>query len=67
MNESRRNAVLVVPQGPRNAPDSFGGKLEDADGFNGSWQTYPTLKQKSGLQRKDFAIGQIVLSGHSGG
>ena len=26
---SGRNAVLVVPQGPFNAPDSFGGKLED--------------------------------------
>src|SRR5208282_5794374 len=26
---SGRNAVLVVPQGPRDAPDAFGGKLED--------------------------------------
>jgi hypothetical protein len=68
MNESRRNAVLVVPQGPRNAPDSFGGKLEDADGFKRLVaDVIQTLKQKSGLQRKDFAIGQIVLSGHSGG
>src|SRR5262249_45625656 len=33
MAESGRNAVLVVPQGPRDAPDSFGGKLEDPDGF----------------------------------
>src|ERR1039457_4652923 len=24
-----KNAILVVPEGPRNAPDSFGGKLED--------------------------------------
>src|ERR1700736_5363543 len=32
--ESGRNAVLVVPQGPHDAPDSFGGKLEDPDGFN---------------------------------
>jgi hypothetical protein len=31
--ESRRNAILVVPQGPYDAPDSFGGKLEDQDGF----------------------------------
>src|SRR5207244_3266740 len=31
--QSARNAVLVVPQGPRDAPDSFGGKLEDPDGF----------------------------------
>ena len=30
---SGKNAILIVPQGPRNAPDSFGGKLEDTDGF----------------------------------
>ena len=30
---SGRNAVLVVPQGPLRAPDSFGGKLEDRDGL----------------------------------
>jgi hypothetical protein len=68
LSESRRNAVLVVPQGPRNASDSFGGKLEDADGFKRLMaDVIGTLKQKSGLQPKDFAIGQIVLSGHSGG
>jgi hypothetical protein len=67
LRESRRNAVLVVPQGPRNAPDSFGGKLEDADGFKRLVaDVIETLKQKSALQQKDFAIGQIVFS-HSGG
>jgi len=30
---SGKNAVLIVPQGPFNAPDSFGGKLEDTNGF----------------------------------
>jgi len=33
LSESRRNAILVVPQGPRDASDSFGGKLEDPEGF----------------------------------
>ena len=66
--ESGRNAVLVVPQGPRNAPDSFGGKLEDADGFKRFMgEVADTLRQQSALKKKDFAIGQIVLSGHSGG
>ena len=66
--ESRRNLVLVVPQGPRNAPDSFGGKLEDADGFKRFMaDVVATLQQKSALKKKDFAIGQIALSGHSGG
>lgn len=66
--QSGRNAVLVVPQGPRNAPDSFGGKLEDPDGFKRFMaDVVGTLRQQSALKKKDFAIGQIVLSGHSGG
>ncbi len=65
---SGRNAVLVVPQGPRNAPDSFGGKLEDPDGFKRFMgDVMQTLREKSALKQKDFALGQIVLSGHSGG
>jgi hypothetical protein len=68
LTESGRNAVLVVPQGPRNAPDSFGGKLEDPDGFKRFMtDVADTLRQKSGLKKKDFALGQIALSGHSGG
>jgi hypothetical protein len=68
LTESGRNAVLVVPQGPRNAPDSFGGKLEDPDGFKRFMaEVAATLRQQSALKKKDFAIGQIVLSGHSGG
>ena len=66
--ESGRNAVLVVPQGPRNAPDSFGGKLEDAKGFQRFMdEVVDTLRQKSALKKKGFTIGQIMLSGHSGG
>ena len=66
--ESGRNAVLVVPQGPRDAPDSFGGKLEDPDGFKRFMEdVMQTLRQNSGLNRRDFGLGQIVLSGHSGG
>jgi hypothetical protein len=65
---SGRNAVLVVPQGPRDAPDSFGGKLEDPDGFKRFMaEVMQTLRQTSGLKKEDFALGQIVLSGHSGG
>ena len=66
--ESGRNAVLVVPQGPRDAPDSFGGKLEDPEGFKRLMaDVVGTLRQQSALKKKDFAIGQIILSGHSGG
>jgi hypothetical protein len=65
---SRRNAVLVVPQGPRNAPDSFGGKLEEPGGFTRFMaDVMQTLQHKSPLNKKDLALGQVVLSGHSGG
>ena len=64
---SRRNAVLVVPQGPRDAPDSSGGRLEDAGGFQRFMlEVVETLRRSASLQRKDFQIGQIILSGHSG-
>jgi hypothetical protein len=64
---SRRNAILVVPQGPRNAPDSFGGKLEDPGGFRRFMdEVVAALRQSSALKRR-FTLGQIVLSGHSGG
>jgi hypothetical protein len=66
--ESGRNAVLVVPQGPRNAPDSFGGKLEDPNGFRRFMEEVATvLREQSTLKKKDFAVGKIILSGHSGG
>ena len=66
--DSGRNAILVVPQGPRDAPDSFGGKLEDPEGFRRFMnEVVETLQQKSALKNKRFSIGQIVLSGHSGG
>jgi hypothetical protein len=65
---SRRNAVLVVPQGPGNAPDSFGGKLEDPDGFARFMnEVAETLRSKSTLKLRFFTLGNIVLSGHSGG
>ena len=35
---------------------------------NASWRTFQsTLREKSALKKKDFAVGQIILSGHSGG
>jgi hypothetical protein len=68
LRDSGRNAIMVVPQGPRDAPDSFGGKLEDPDGFKRFMaDVMQTLRQNSALKAKDFALGKIVLSGHSGG
>lgn len=64
---SGKNVILVVPEGPHNAPDSFGGKLEDPDGFKKFVdELSATLKQRHVFQ-KSFSIGNIILSGHSGG
>lgn len=63
---SGRNLLLVVPQGPRDAPDSFYGKLCDEGGF----QRFIDELLDSLLADKlipDRAIGRIMLSGHSGG
>jgi hypothetical protein len=65
---SGKNAVLVVPEGPHDAPDSFGGKLEDPDGFKQFMEEVAEiLRHQSALKKKDFTVGNIVLSGHSGG
>ncbi len=63
---SGRNAILIVPQGPFNAKDSFDGKLEDPGGFQRFMaEAMTNLKQRNII--KSDKIGQIILSGHSGG
>jgi hypothetical protein len=65
---SGKNAVLVVPEGPHDAPDSFGGKLEDTNGFkNFMAEVMETLRRDGALKRTNHALGNIILSGHSGG
>ncbi len=65
---SGKNVILVVPQGPFNAPDSSGGKLEDTNGFASFMNDVATTVKSSGvLEQTNFEIGNIILSGHSGG
>jgi hypothetical protein len=62
---SGRNAILIVPQGPYNASDSFDGKLEDADGFKKFMaEAVTVLRDKAGIRA---TVGNVILSGHSGG
>jgi hypothetical protein len=64
--DSRRNAILIVPQGPLNASDSFGGKLEDAGGFKRFMEEAMQTLRGCGVFGS-AEIGTIILSGHSGG
>jgi hypothetical protein len=65
--DSGKNAILIVPEGPRLAPDSFGGKLEDTNGFKlfmaEAMETLRTL----GFLAPHSEIGNMILSAHSGG
>ncbi len=59
------NAVLVLPEGPRNAPDSFGGKLEETGVFASLVSdVLSTLKARGVVT--STKPGSIVLAGHSG-
>jgi hypothetical protein len=63
-----KNAILIVPEGPYNAPDSFGGKLEDTNGFaNFMAEAAAALSSSGRFANTNFEIGDIILSGHSGG
>jgi hypothetical protein len=65
-SESKKNAILVVPQGPKNAPDSFGGKLEDENGLRNLITEISDLLYKKKIVNS-MTVGKIILSGHSGG
>ena len=59
------NAVLVLPEGPKNAPDSFGGKLEEMGVFSSLVaDVLSTLKERGVIEKT--RPGSIVLAGHSG-
>lgn len=65
-SQSNKNAILVVPQGPYRAPDSFGGKLEDENGFlNFIDELMQKLFDDKWISSKK--PGTIILVGHSGG
>lgn len=61
---SHKNAIFVFPEGPKNAPDSFGGKLEEKDKFKYLLQELKQYLIK--LFSKEIKIGTITLMGHSG-
>lgn len=67
LEQSGRNAILVVPQGPKDAPDSGDGKLElDPNGFARFMSDVLAWLRANKAVSSD-RIGRIVLTMHSGG
>ena len=61
---SRKNAVFVFPEGPKNSPDSFGGKLEEKDKFH---DLVGEMNVELGkIFKTQIKTGNITLAGHSG-
>lgn len=63
--ESNKNAIFIFPEGPKNAPDSFGGKLEEKDGLKNLINDVAQFLVKNG-EINSTQVGNIVLAGHSG-
>ncbi len=67
---SERNAVFVFPEGPKNAPDSYGGKLEQPMVFQALVKEVADklVKNRITKNRSVFSLGDytISLAGHSG-
>jgi hypothetical protein len=66
---ARRNAIFIFPEGPKNAPDSYGGKLEYPDGYLKLWSDVvnnlfmQNIISGKGVHPIDAGL---ALSGHSG-
>lgn len=62
---SNKNAVFIFPEGPKNASDSFGGRLEEKDGLKNLLNDVLNyLKEKRKVT--STKIDNIILAGHSG-
>ncbi|MGZ3499564.1 MAG: hypothetical protein ACXVAK_18725 [Vulcanimicrobiaceae bacterium] len=67
LEASNRNAILIVPQGPKDAPDSGDGKLElDKNGFASFMADVAAFLHQSGAI-PSTQIRRVVLTAHSGG
>jgi hypothetical protein len=60
------NALLVIPQGPYRARDSFGGKMEDDHGLQRLVEdVLATMKSEEAV--RTTKLNKLILSAHSGG
>jgi hypothetical protein len=63
---SNSNAVLVLPETTKNAPDSYGGKLEQKNVFKNLLNDVLKKLKTEKIIGKRTKPGNIVLAGHSG-
>jgi hypothetical protein len=63
---SGKQAILVMPEGPKNAPDSFGGKLEEKRRFRLFIDELLSKLKTVSSGYIDYIPGDIILAGHSG-
>jgi beta-lactamase class A len=66
MVDQKINALLVLPQGPYFAKDSFCGKMEDSGGFQRLVEDVLATMKREGIVKSE-KVGNIIVSGHSGG
>lgn len=65
LEKSGRDMLLVIPEGPKFAKDSFSGKFSDPGGFERFIdELLDNLKSDGVIKKRN--IGRIILSGHSG-
>lgn len=64
--KSHKNAILILAQGPKNAMDSSGGKMEDKDGLK-KFLYEALLNLRTQKKITSAALGHVIISAHSGG
>ena len=64
-SESNKNAIFVFPEGPKNSPDSYGGRLEKKDGLKTLLDDVSNFLVKK-EKLTSTKIGDIIIAGHSG-
>jgi len=64
--ESGINAVLVLAETTKDAPDSYGGKLEQPDRFRKLVNDVLNKLHNEKIVPRNCAAGNVILAGHSG-
>jgi hypothetical protein len=63
-HSSGRKAMLVLAEGPKNAPDSFGGKLEEKGVFK--LLVNEIIDELENVYKTELEFDDVSLTGHSG-